>query len=45
LTPRVDPALFEEAPAAYRDLNEVLEDQRDLVTPRTRLEPIATLKG
>ncbi len=38
-------ALVEEAPAAYRDLGEVLEDEKDLVVPRIRLEPIASLKG
>lgn len=38
-------ALVEEAPAAYRDLGEVLEDQADLVVRRVRLEPIAVLKG
>jgi tRNA-splicing ligase RtcB len=38
-------ALVEEAPAAYRDVREVLEDQRDLVVRRRRLEPIAVLKG
>lgn len=37
--------LIEEAPAAYRDLVEVLEDEEDLVTPRVRLEPLAVLKG
>ena len=38
-------ALVEEAPAAYRDIAEVLDDQRDLVTPVLRLVPIAVLKG
>ncbi|WP_375742522.1 RtcB family protein [Corallococcus interemptor] len=38
-------ALVEEAPAAYRDLTEVLEDEADLVTPRVRLTPLAVLKG
>lgn len=38
-------SLIEEAPAAYRDIGEVLEDERDLVVPRVRLEPIASLKG
>jgi tRNA-splicing ligase RtcB len=38
-------ALVEEAPAAYRDLDEVLEDEADLVTPRVRLRPLAVLKG
>ena len=37
--------LVEEAPAAYRDIGEVLEDESDLVVPRVRLEPIAVLKG
>ncbi len=37
--------LVEEAPAAYRDIAEVLEDEVDLVVPRVRLEPIAVLKG
>lgn len=37
--------LVEEAPAAYRDIGEVLEDQEDLVQRRVRLEPIAVLKG
>lgn len=37
--------LVEEAPAAYRDLREVLEDEADLVRPVLRLEPIAVLKG
>jgi tRNA-splicing ligase RtcB (3'-phosphate/5'-hydroxy nucleic acid ligase) len=37
--------LVEEAPAAYRDIAEVLEDESDLVQPLIRLEPIAVLKG
>jgi tRNA-splicing ligase RtcB len=37
--------LVEEAPATYRDITEVLEDQEDLVRRRLRLEPIAVLKG
>ncbi|MHB8876367.1 MAG: RtcB family protein [Myxococcaceae bacterium] len=37
--------LVEEAPAAYRDISEVLEDEADLVRPVLRLEPIAVLKG
>lgn len=37
--------LVEEAPAAYRDITEVLEDQEDLVRRSVRLEPIAVLKG
>lgn len=37
--------LVEEAPAAYRDIVEVLEDQSDLLERRLRLEPIAVLKG
>lgn len=37
--------LVEEAPAVYRDIREVLDDEDDLVTPFLRLEPIAVLKG
>jgi tRNA-splicing ligase RtcB len=37
--------LVEEAPAVYRDIREVLEDQADLVEPVLRLEPLAVLKG
>jgi tRNA-splicing ligase RtcB len=33
------------APAVYRDITEVLEDQEDLVKRRVRLEPIAVVKG
>jgi tRNA-splicing ligase RtcB len=42
---RVAGDLREEAPRAYREITEVLEDQRDLVTPLVRLEPLAVLKG
>lgn len=38
-------ALIEEAPAAYRDIGEVLEDEADLVRPVLRLDPLAVLKG
>ena len=38
-------SLVEEAPAAYRDIAEVLEDEEELVTPLLRLTPIAVLKG
>ncbi len=38
-------SLVEEAPAVYRDINEVLDDEVDLVVPLLRLEPIAALKG
>jgi len=37
--------LVEEAPAAYRDIGEVLADQADLVERVVRLEPVAVLKG
>ncbi|MBI5515616.1 MAG: RtcB family protein [Deltaproteobacteria bacterium] len=43
--PRKTRDLVEEAPGAYRDLREVLEDQADLVEPVLRLEPIAVVKG
>lgn len=38
-------ALVEEAPAAYRAMSEVLEDEADLVAPVARLEPLVVLKG
>ncbi|HVG57160.1 MAG TPA: RtcB family protein [Hyalangium sp.] len=37
--------LVEEAPTAYRDITEVLEDEEELVTPLLRLTPITVLKG
>ena len=37
-------ALIEEAPAAYRDIVEVLDQQKDLVRRRRRLEPLAVLE-
>lgn len=43
--PRRSRSLVEEAPSAYRDIREVLEDEEDLVRPVIRLEPIAVLKG
>lgn len=38
-------SLVEEAPAAYRDIGEVIEDQADLVDRHLRLLPLAVLKG
>lgn len=38
-------ALVEEAPAAYKDIKQVIAEQADLVRPLLRLEPIAVLKG
>ncbi|HEX4385517.1 MAG TPA: RtcB family protein [Myxococcales bacterium] len=38
-------SLVEEAPAAYREIGEVLEDEADLVRPQRRLEPLVVLKG
>jgi tRNA-splicing ligase RtcB len=43
--PRRAEALVEEAPQAYRDIREVLQDEADLVQPLIRLEPIAIFKG
>lgn len=37
--------LVEEAPDAYRDIVEVLEDEGDLIRTLTRLEPVLVLKG
>jgi tRNA-splicing ligase RtcB len=39
------PSLVEEAPTAYRDIREVLDDESDLVRPVLRLEPLVVLKG
>ena len=38
-------AVAEEAPEAYKDIEEVMRAQRDLVTPRIRLLPIGVVKG
>ncbi len=38
-------SLVEEAPAAYRDVRKVLQDEADLVRPLVRLEPMVVLKG
>lgn len=35
----------EEAPEAYKDIDQVMKWQRDLVEPRIRLRPIGVLKG
>jgi tRNA-splicing ligase RtcB (3'-phosphate/5'-hydroxy nucleic acid ligase) len=37
--------LVEEAPEVYRDIREVLDDQRALITPVLRMEPVMVLKG
>lgn len=37
--------LVEESPAAYRDIGDVLDDQRDLVARERRMVPLAVLKG
>lgn len=42
---RMDRALVEEAPEAYRDIDEVMREQDDLVQRRVRLQPVAVLKG
>ena len=38
-------SLVEEAPSAYRDIVEVLDDESDLARPWLRLEPLGVLKG
>lgn len=37
--------LIEEAPGAYRDVDQVVDDQRELVSPLVRLTPLVVLKG
>lgn len=36
---------LEECPSAYKDINQVLQDEADLVNPIVKLTPIAVLKG
>ena len=36
---------LEEAPGAYKDIDEVMSNQNDLVDIRTKLRPIASMKG
>lgn len=36
---------LDEAPGAYKDINEVMENQKDLVRVVTKLEPLAIIKG
>ncbi len=43
--PGIERALVEEAPAAYKNIKEVLAQQADLVRPVLRLEPLAVIKG
>jgi tRNA-splicing ligase RtcB (3'-phosphate/5'-hydroxy nucleic acid ligase) len=46
LPPRCNPrSLLEEAPSAYKDIKEVLEQQTELVRKVVRLMPLAVVKG
>lgn len=36
---------YSEAPMAYKDIEIVMESQRDLVRPRVKLKPLAVIKG
>ena len=36
---------LDEAPGAYKDINEVMENQKDLVTILVELKPLAVIKG
>ena len=38
-------SLVEEAPHVYRDLDEVMDEQRELVRPLRKLRPLLVLKG
>jgi tRNA-splicing ligase RtcB len=42
---RLDDRHVEEAPAAYKDIRRVMRCQKDLVTIRTELSPILSVKG
>ena len=37
--------LLDESPGAYKDLDEVMENQKDLVTVQARLQPLLNYKG
>lgn len=41
----VNEDLLDEAPAAYKDLGQVMEDQSDLIKPIHRLKPVLNVKG
>jgi tRNA-splicing ligase RtcB len=34
-----------EAPLAYKDIDDVIEAERDLITPLVKLQPLAVIKG
>jgi tRNA-splicing ligase RtcB len=36
---------LDEAPGAYKDIDVVMRNQRDLVKIKTRLQPLAVIKG
>ena len=36
---------LEEAPGAYKDIDQVMENQKDLVRIKVRLRPLAVIKG
>lgn len=36
---------LDEAPDSYKNINEVMDNQRDLVDIRVKLEPILNIKG
>jgi tRNA-splicing ligase RtcB (3'-phosphate/5'-hydroxy nucleic acid ligase) len=36
---------LDEAPGAYKDINKVMKNQKDLVKVIIRLEPMAVMKG
>jgi tRNA-splicing ligase RtcB (3'-phosphate/5'-hydroxy nucleic acid ligase) len=40
-----DPKLRDEAPQAYKDLNEVMANQKDLADIVHRLRPLINVKG
>lgn len=42
---RTDRGVLDEIPAAYKDVDAVMEAQRDLVEPVARLRPLVCVKG
>jgi len=39
------PNVLEEAPGAYKDIEEVIAAELDLVTPEVKLRPLGVVKG
>ena len=45
LKSRLEKSDLDEAPGAYKDIDTIMENQKDLVTPIVKLRPLAVVKG